>query len=461
MTSPAARSGEPMHIPAATSARAVPYLQLNFRFALCIALAFCWVGFSLYLALPWIGDLADMISLPAALFLIFGIAIFPGYLNAFLVASLFFDRERDVSPPISKRAIRWPSITLIIAAYNEADVIDETLNFALDSDYPGRLRIIVADDGSEDGTASVVQPYVQRSTSRRKVSVMREPHRDKSGALNAALGRVRTEIFATIDADTLLARQSLRRAVARLLASPKEMTSVAGAVMVRNPRGAAITSLQEWDYQLGIASIKRSQALWQSTLVSQGSFSVYYTDAVRDAGGWPDAIGEDIVLTWAMLNQGHTSGFEPTALAFTQAPATFRRFFRQRVRWARGMIEGLRAYGRELLGKRHKARHGIIINLFFPWMDLAYSLAFIPGVVLACFGNFAIVGPWTLLVVPMNLLLSLFLLHIQRRVFSEVDLRIRWNPLGLLFYWIMYQPMVSPIAFYGYVVELFKRPRIW
>ena len=67
--------------------------------------------------------------------------------------------------------------------------------------------------------------------------------------------------------------------------------------MARNSRDNWLTRLQEWDYELGIASIKRSQAIWQATLVSQGAFSVYKRQAVVEAGGWPDAIGEDIVLT--------------------------------------------------------------------------------------------------------------------------------------------------------------------
>jgi biofilm PGA synthesis N-glycosyltransferase PgaC len=72
---------------------------------------------------------------------------------------------------------------------------------------------------------------------------------------------------------------------------------------------------------------------------------VYRTDAVRDAGGWPDMIGEDIVLTWAMLAAGGRSTYEQTAIAFTDVPIGFRHFVRQRQRWARGMIEGLRIHG--------------------------------------------------------------------------------------------------------------------
>jgi biofilm PGA synthesis N-glycosyltransferase PgaC len=293
------------------------------------------------------------------------------------------------------------------------------------------------------------------------VELLRTEHTGKAGTLNAALAKVRTDLLATIDADTLLGRQSLKRATARLISSIDGTEAVAGAVMARNSRTNFLTRLQEWDYQLGIASIKRSQAIWQSTLVSQGSFSVYRTKAVKAAGGWPDSIGEDIVLTWALLADGATIGFEPTALAFTEVPSRFGRLARQRSRWARGMIEGLKAYGFRILRQRRMASHGIAINLLFPWMDLCYTFAFLPGIVLACTGNFAIVGPLTLAVLPLNLLLSGLMLRMQHNVFDEVHLSIRTNPTGFLSYLFLYQPLMSPLAVIGYVQEVFRRPRTW
>ena len=66
-------------------------------------------------------------------------------------------------------------------------------------------------------------------------------------------------------------------------------------MLVRISRANLLTRMQEWDYYLGIAAVKRLQGLFQSTLVAQGAFSIYRTERVRAIGGWPDAIGEDIV----------------------------------------------------------------------------------------------------------------------------------------------------------------------
>jgi biofilm PGA synthesis N-glycosyltransferase PgaC len=237
--------------------------------------------------------------------------------------------------------------------------------------------------------------------------------------------------------------------------------AIAGAVLVQNSRRNLLTRIQEWDYFLGISSVKRQQALWQATLVAQGAFSVYRRDALVAAGGWPDKIGEDIVLTWAMIRNGGRTTFEATASGFTEAPARLGEFVRQRQRWARGMIEGLEAHGLSLLARRRLYVHAIGANLLFPYLDATYTVAFLPGVALACFGWFGIAGPMTLAVLPLNLATAAVMLIRQRQVFDAVGLRIRRNYRGLAVYLLVYTPLIAPIAVAGYLLELARRPRTW
>jgi poly-beta-1,6-N-acetyl-D-glucosamine synthase len=194
---------------------------------------------------------------------------------------------------------------------------------------------LVADDGSTDATTAAVEVI---GFEHPRVGLVTVSHRGKANALNVGLLIAATPLVATCDADTLLMPYALRHAVARLESSPADTVAVAGSVMVRNSRRNWLTAMQSWDYLLGIGSVKREQSLMRRTLVAQGAFSVYRTDAVRAVGGWPDMIGEDIVLTWAMLDRGGRTTYEPTAIAFTDVPITLRALARQRRRWARGMI---------------------------------------------------------------------------------------------------------------------------
>ena len=429
------------------------YVGLHLKLALVVALAAGWAALSLWIAIPWIESLGESITLPLAAAVIFGIAIIPGYLNANLVASLLIDR-----PPPLRFDLDLPPLTVVISCFNEEATIEETLAYVCRQPYPAELRVLVADDGSTDRTAALAAAWAERDE---RVSVASFPHGGKAATLTRALEQVETPLMATVDADTLLMSEALERIVCRLLISPPDTVAVAGAVFVRNSRRNFLTRAQEWDYFLGIASVKRQQGLFQGTMVAQGAFSVYRTDAVRAVGGWPDRIGEDIVLTWAMMREGGRVGYERTAIAFTGAPEDLRHFARQRRRWARGMIEGLREHGAALLAGHRSSAHAVAVNFIFPFVDGVYSIAFPIGIVLALFGNFAIVGPMTLAVIPLNIALSMIMYRLSRQSFREVGLHVRRNRLGYLAYLLTYQLFMSPISVAGYVQEMVRARRNW
>ena len=128
------------------------YLPLKLKLLFVALCSLGWVGFSLWLAIPWIEELGQSITVPVAAALIAGIAIIPGYLNAHLISSLLIDKA-----PRLRFDIDFPAITLIVACFNEEDVIEETLDYAATQDYPGELRILVADDGSTDRTVELAE----------------------------------------------------------------------------------------------------------------------------------------------------------------------------------------------------------------------------------------------------------------------------------------------------------------
>jgi biofilm PGA synthesis N-glycosyltransferase PgaC len=429
------------------------YIPLKLRVAFTVLAGVCWLAFATWLSRSWIATLGHDITVPLAIAVITGIALIPGYLNIQLITAILLDRPREL-----RFDLDYPAVTLIIAAYNEERSIAETLDYALRTDYPGRFEVVVADDGSTDRTREIVAEYAERLAN---VRLVEAEHGGKANTLNAALETIEEPLVSTIDADTLLMPYSLKRAVARMLLSPPDTVAVAGAVLVRNSRQNLLTRAQEWDYFLGIASVKRAQSLLQGTLVAQGAFSIYDTTALKLVGGWPNRIGEDIVLTWRLLLQGGRTVFEPTAVAFTEAPAQWRAFARQRRRWARGMIEGLRDHGFDLLRRLRFYSHSVASNFLFPFLDASFTLGFVPGVVLAATGNFAIVGPMTLLVLPLNGLLSGVMFLHQRRVFDTLNLRVRRNRRGLLFYFFCYQFVMSPISLAGYVMEGVRARRAW
>jgi len=430
------------------------YFTIQKKFWFSHTMSFMWLILSIYLSLPWLYDLSDVVTMPGAIFIITGIAYIPGYMSAFLIVSLILDRQ-----PNFKNEFPTESVTLLIAAYNEEKGIYQTLKYVTDQDYTGEIQVIVINNNSSDKTTEEVLRAKKELIA--NISILHEQNPGKFNALNTGLQYVQTPYVITLDADTLIHPSAVRYLVSRIKSSPEDVCAVAGSMLVRNSRETIWTKIQEWDYFLGIASIKRLQGLYQGTLVAQGAFSLYKTPCVQEVGGWPDAIGEDIVLTWRLLQKEWKVYFEPLAVAFTDAPTTLAHFAKQRSRWARGMVEGLKeikpwqqpqVYTRYLTG----------INLLMLYLDLVYTLCWLPGLVLAFFGIHWIVGPMTLLVLPLTFVsYSILYLYQKHYVFRHLNLRIRINKLGFILFILFYQMIMSPVSLYGYLQEFFKLRRVW
>lgn len=429
------------------------YIPVRTKFLISHLVAFVWMAVSIYLSRFWLQDLAVVVSMPVALLIITGIAYLPGYLNTMLVMSLLLDRQ----PPFKINHPDRP-VTILIAARNEGERIGDTLKYIAWQDYGGRIKVLVVDNNSADDTVKKAKAVGKELDM--DVQTIRETKVGKFNALNTGLRKVDTELVMTLDADTLLHRSAVRHIVARKLSAPTDVCAIAGAVLVKNSRENWITWLQEWDYFLSIASIKRLQGLYQGTLVAQGAFSLYETKIIREVGGWPNAIGEDIVLTWEFLKRDRKVFFEPLAVAFTEVPSQFKHLFRQRSRWARGMIEALR------LTKPWQQPNMFLkyltgVDLVLPYLDFVFTFCWLPGLVMALFGIYWVVGPMTLLVLPITFASYYVLYRYQRHVFKALDLRIRKNRFGFFLFILGYQILMSPISVWGYFQEILRRERTW
>jgi biofilm PGA synthesis N-glycosyltransferase PgaC len=411
------------------------------------------MGFSFWYSQPWYQDLTREIGLFPAYFVITFIAIIPGFMNAFVAMALLLDRR----PKVMKEQ-KYPPVTVLIAAYNEEKSIASTLSGIFLQDYAADIRIIVINDGSSDKTVDSVKALQVAHQNLELIDL--GPNGGKASALNHGLRVTSTDIVISIDADSYILKDGIRHLVGRYLSDPTNTRAVAGEILIRNSRENWITKAQEWDYFLGIATIKRIQSLFQGTLVAQGAFSLYDRKTVVDLGGWPEMVGEDIVLTWKILLAGYRVGHAEDALAFTDCPDTLKKFVQQRRRWSRGLIEAFKENPLILLKPRYSTLY-IWWNTMFPFMDLAFTFGFIPGIVMALFGVYWIVGPMTLSLLPMAFLLNWQMYLKGKAMFDKENLKIRANILGFIFYVFAYGLVLQPACVYGYLSELFNLKKNW
>ncbi len=431
----------------------MPYITIRWKFIITVAASTAWMLLSIWLSIPWYESLSEHTSPAIAAFLIGFIAIVPGFMNAFIMVALALDKR----PPVPVHA-HYPSVTVLVAAYNEESSIEDTVRSLMRQTYPGTLHVTVINDGSADCTASIVRDLLPEFSNLTLLDLPKNG--GKANALNQGLAACQSELVITVDADCWIWKDGIQNLVGRRLADPPNTRAVAGAILIRNSRQNWLTKAQEWDYFLGIAAIKRIQSLFQGTLVAQGAFSVYDRATLVEVGGWPHTVGEDIVLTWKILRAGYRVGHAENAIALTRCPDNLTQFIRQRQRWSRGLIEAFKMTPDILLQRRLPVFY-IWWNTLFPLMDLAYTLGFIPGLVLAMFGHFWIVGPMTLALLPISFAMNSLMYARSKATFDEVGLTVRRNRLGLLSYTLVYSIILQPACVWGYISELLNLRKTW
>ncbi len=439
-------------------------LRPTVLFALAFGMTAVWVAFSVWVSDPWRHELEHALGPVMAWVIPIMLAYIPGLVIGFMIFTLLVSpyREPALSAPKGPWATgQWPRVTVLIAAWNEADAIVSTLEHMAALTYPGPLEFVLADNNSTDGTAELADEAAKRLELDYRRVFEAEP--GKHRALNAALETVTTPIVVTVDADTSLQEESLTYLVARLMSAPQDqhVCACAGSLVAENPYDGFLTRMQQWDYRLGINGVKRMQAAYNSALVAQGAFSAYWTDDVRAVGGWPDAIGEDIVLTWTMMDTRGIVQYEPVALAFTNLPERLSQLLSQRSRWARGMFEGLRTHPPPTQ-PRVLSKFVASIDYLVPFLDIGYIFFWVPGFILFLFGYPLIFGWWSMLLLPVSLAIFGFLRRWQERhVFRRLGIDAGKDVRGFLGYLLGYQVLTSGASLRGYAQYALGARRRW
>ena len=215
-----------------------------------------------------------------------------------------------------------PSVSVLIAAYNEEKVISETLRSVLNTDYAGSLEVIVVDDGSKDATAAKAEEVCDS-----RVRVLRQANSGKSGALTRGLATAANEIIVFLDADTQFQTDTLRLLV-QPLADPR-VGAVSGHARVGNLQ-TWIARFQSLEYICGFNLDRRAYDRVNAITVVPGAISAIRRKAIEEVGGFDSAtLAEDTDLTLSLHRKGWRVTYAPEAIAWTEAPDSIRALAKQ------------------------------------------------------------------------------------------------------------------------------------
>jgi cellulose synthase/poly-beta-1,6-N-acetylglucosamine synthase-like glycosyltransferase/spore germination protein YaaH/peptidoglycan/xylan/chitin deacetylase (PgdA/CDA1 family) len=226
-----------------------------------------------------------------------------------------------------------PGVTVLIPAHNEESVIVQTVTSVLLSDL-NDIHVIVVDDGSADRTLELLNSNFGRNDA---VQIIHQVNRGKAAALNNALSHARTDIVVTIDADTEIESDSIRKLLRHF--SDPSVGAVAGNVKVGN-RSRWLTRWQALEYVTSQNMEKRAFDLLNCITVVPGALGVWRRQAIEQAGGiTADTVAEDADLTIGIRRLGWRITYDEESLAWTEAPETPGALIRQRFRWTFGTLQ--------------------------------------------------------------------------------------------------------------------------
>jgi biofilm PGA synthesis N-glycosyltransferase PgaC len=417
---------------------AIGGINVNKKFIISILFGVLCLAVSTYFAVRWAAYVSKYLNTAYVWWVIIGIALLPG----FLMSSMFI--SNIINSKIKKYKDTCEPTTIIMCAFNEEKNIEKSIRCIFNQNYKGHITLLVADNRSTDRTEYLIRRAIEENPNTRcwiRYGYCRK--KGKTWALNCALRHVKTKYFITVDADTFLEKNAVQRIMNNIVC--EKSSCVAGNLFVQNAFSSLMTRMQIYDYLLSIAAVKRYQGSYDSTLVAQGAFSAYLTEDVRKVGGWKDVEGEDIVLTYQLLEQGCKSTYEPRAVGYTVVPRTIGRFYAQRKRWAKGMLEGFK-HVRPWKQKSFYSKYFAYVNILIIYLDLAYIFGFLVGVILAFMGYYYFVGLMTLF----TLIISGIFFSVMYLYQKKLGIPFKNSVTGFALFLLFYQAVQSIAALNGY-----------
>lgn len=302
---------------------------------------------------------------------------------------------RTKPEPDTAFAATAPAVSVLIAAFNEGKVIGKTLGAVVDTDYPDEIEFIVVDDGSKDDTSEAVQRFMK---SEPRVKLVRQENAGKATALGNAIAHAKHGVLIFLDADTHFERQTIRALVERL--DDPKVAAVSGHARVGNRRNF-VTHCQCLEYVCGFNLDRRAYSEWNCITVVPGAVSAIRRSALNEAGGFShDTLAEDTDLTLAFHRLGYRMDYSPEAVAWTEAPETWRGLAKQRFRWCFGTMQCLWKHRDMTFNPRYRALgwfslpgiwfFQILLVALVPLVDLVLVFSIVTGSAMGIWHYFAV-----------------------------------------------------------------------
>lgn len=224
----------------------------------------------------------------------------------------------------------YPSVTMVIAAYNEENVLKDKIRNCIDLDYPSdKLNILIGSDGSTDSTNKIIKNYVSE-----KIKLVELPRSGKCNVLNKLIPMASGEIIVLSDANTMYQKDSIKKLVVGF--QYKDVGCVCGKLRLMDRDNQPAGESLYWKYE---TFIKNLEGLFGAVIGSNGG--IY---AIRKNLFTPlptNTIVDDFFITCKILEKGYRCIYQQEAIAYEEVAINIASEFKRKVRISKGNFQNL------------------------------------------------------------------------------------------------------------------------
>ena len=262
-----------------------------------------------------------------------------------LLFLVLLDNKNQIYKPKLKK--NYSKVCIIVPCFNEEETIVKTVRSLLKLNYPkDKLEILVIDDGSTDKTYQKAKSLEQY----KQIKVFHKKNGGKYTALNYGLTKTKAEFVGCLDADSFVAPNALRLAMAKFKDS--KTMCVTTSVKIYQPK-SIVQQIQGIEFILGIFLRKVFDFL-NSITVAPGPFSIFRREVFSELGPYRQGHNtEDLEIAFRMQSKHYKIVNAPDACVHTIGPCSFRELWKQRKRWYHGLAKNAWDYKALMLNKKY------------------------------------------------------------------------------------------------------------
>ena len=288
-------------------------------------------------------------------------------MTVFLIGSDIYGLKKHLRR--NKKPAYYPTISVIIPAYNEEKTIIHSVSSVLNNNYPQEnIQVIVVNDGSRDATEEIIKNFVLTPRIQ-KITIISQENKGKAHALNNGIKNFATgELIMCLDADSYLANDALLHAV--IYFEDKKVMAVASNIKIAKSKGI-LNLIQAFEYII-CYQMKKAQTVFNIEYIIGGIGSIFRKSFLEKIDYYDvDTVTEDIDITMKILQHGNKNVrvvYAADVIAYTESVLNIPDLIRQRHRWKWGRYQTFLKNKNMFFSNEKKHTKG------FSWFYLPFAL---------------------------------------------------------------------------------------